>query len=275
VIAIMIITGAIGGVVNAALNSREKLLWRSWVFSVIVGIGAAMLIPLFLNTVSSNLLDIVIKDSNTKDMLVFGSFCLLAAISSKAFIQSLSDKILKEVQDARQYAEEAKQVAKEGVQTAKQAEEIAQVAKDSADYGLAAQLPQLKHTTVSALPEIQSGKNPEDPWAGQFGGNSETNNRRLEASIKPYPNRSDLALLKLVVRSTDVKEPLEGVVQFYLHPTFFENDKPIVPVINGKAELNTSIWGSFTVGAIADEGGTLLELDLSKNPDNFEPIKSR
>jgi hypothetical protein len=74
----------------------------------------------------------------------------------------------------------------------------------------------------------------------------------------------DLYSIRLTVSSLQQQtNPLTGVVQFFLHPTF-NNDKPIVTVgPYGVAELNLKAWGAFTVGALADDGQTRLELDLS------------
>jgi len=62
-------------------------------------------------------------------------------------------------------------------------------------------------------------------------------------------------------------------VQFFLHDTF-KNDRPIVTVgPNGAAELKLTAWGAFTVGAIADDGRTKLELDLQTLED--APVEFR
>jgi hypothetical protein len=112
---------------------------------------------------------------------------------------------------------------------------------------------------------IQPGPIPNDPWKNQFEGRSENNGRRLSGKVTPVAGRPDLYSILLSVDSTDpVNHPLSGVVQFFLHPTF-TNQKPIVKVgPNGKAELNLVAWGAFTVGALADNGATKLELDLSE-----------
>jgi hypothetical protein len=103
-----------------------------------------------------------------------------------------------------------------------------------------------------------------DPWKGRFGGKSVNNDRELKAEVKPIPGNPDLFTIRLTVSSRHPDtNPLKGVVQFFLHPTF-RNDKPIVTVgPYGVAELNLKAWGAFTVGAVADDGQTKLELDLS------------
>jgi hypothetical protein len=62
---------------------------------------------------------------------------------------------------------------------------------------------------------------------------------------------------------TDHGLPMNGLVQFLLHDTF-PNSRPVVPVVDGVAELPLEAWGAFTLGALADGGKTKLELDLSK-----------
>lgn len=106
--------------------------------------------------------------------------------------------------------------------------------------------------------------NPSDPWKGRFGGQNINNNRELRAEVRPLVGSLDLYSIRLTVSSLQQQtNPLTGVVQFFLHPTF-NNDKPIVTVgPYGVAELNLKAWGAFTVGALADDGQTRLELDLS------------
>jgi YLATT-like protein len=116
-IAVMLAAGSFGGIINYYLSLRADPENTTLRKSVIVGIGASFLVPLFLNMISSNLID-SIKGTNKESgdsskLLVFAGFCLVAAISSSAFIQTLSDRILKEAKDARKQAEEAKAEAVE------------------------------------------------------------------------------------------------------------------------------------------------------------------
>jgi pYEATS domain-containing protein involved in immunity len=105
---------------------------------------------------------------------------------------------------------------------------------------------------------------PTDPWKGRFGGKSVDNDRQLKAEVQPILGSLDLYSIRLTVSSLHPQtSPLLGAVQFFLHPTF-TNDKPVVTVgPYGVAELNLKAWGAFTVGALADDGQTKLELDLS------------
>lgn len=118
--------------------------------------------------------------------------------------------------------------------------------------------------------------NPEDPWKGRFGGMSSTNDRQLWADVKPIPGSSGLYSIRLQVSSLHPDaNPLKGAVQFFLHPSF-TNRRPVVTAgPNGIAELNLKAWGAFTVGAIADDGRTKLELDLSELESAPADFRSR
>ncbi len=59
-----------------------------------------------LEKVRSNVLVNLQSKGTVEDVLVFAGFCLLAAISSKAFIQTLSDKVLREAREAKQRAKD-------------------------------------------------------------------------------------------------------------------------------------------------------------------------
>lgn len=62
--------------------------------------------PLFLNTISSTLVPSILDGKgDSGDILVFSGFCLVGAISSRAFIQTLSSRILREAQEAKQQVE--------------------------------------------------------------------------------------------------------------------------------------------------------------------------
>ncbi|MBP1646559.1 MAG: hypothetical protein H6Q30_4 [Bacteroidetes bacterium] len=101
---IMTLAGAFGGVINYFIERRDNLEKSSVLRSLVVGIGASYLVPLFLNMISSDLMDKL--DRDTSKLLVFVGFCLIAAITSSAFIRSLSDRVLKEASDAKRLSKE-------------------------------------------------------------------------------------------------------------------------------------------------------------------------
>jgi len=99
-IAIIFLSGVIGGIANYFMNNVSKT-WDSYEFikSLFFGVIASATIPLFLKTVSSNL----IYDSQQDPLsyFVFGGFCLLASVFSSKFLQSLADRILKELNEVK------------------------------------------------------------------------------------------------------------------------------------------------------------------------------
>lgn len=111
----MLLAGIFGGLINSYLSDPqvEKPLaqWQH----VVVGIGAAFMVPVFLNTISSHLIAEITGPELTSDilskLLILAGFCLLAAVSSRAFIRSMTDRLLREVADVRKEAQAAKDQA--------------------------------------------------------------------------------------------------------------------------------------------------------------------
>jgi len=140
--------------------------------------------------------------------------------------------------------------------------------------GIAAERSVAVESDVGGLAKVADDS--DDPWRNQFGKASSSGTRRLRATVTPMSGRTDWYSVRLIVESTSPrKAPLTGAVQFYLHPTF-ANNQPVVPVgSNGKAELTLVAWGAFTVGAIADSGATELELDLADLEDAPQEFRDR
>lgn len=159
---------------------------------------------------------------------------------------------------------------------AEQAQGAARVAEDAVLFGALPQaVPQPLAAARSSTIEVSRGAAEDDPWKGAFGGRAEANARRLTATVTPLPHRPEWFSVELAVASTAPrKAPLTGTVRFFLHDTF-SNPQPVVPVQNGRAEISLLAWGAFTVGAVADDGSTRLELDLAELPGVPEPFRSR
>jgi hypothetical protein len=99
-IVIIVFAGVLGGIVNYFMNNVSKIWdWYDFIKSLIFGVVASATVPLFLETVSSQL----IYESQTKPLkyFVFGGFCLLASVFSSKFLQSLADRILKELNEVK------------------------------------------------------------------------------------------------------------------------------------------------------------------------------
>lgn len=108
-VVIMIVTGAFGGFLNYLHNfdtveNEQKSGIIKYKY-ILLGIGAAFLIPVFLKMIASEL----ITSKNNTDYLIFAGFCLIAAIFSRRFITTIGDKILETAKRAEKVALESKQ----------------------------------------------------------------------------------------------------------------------------------------------------------------------
>src|SRR5262245_59250815 len=100
IVAVILAAGVFGGFVNFYLSKPDDIPAPSKVRSVLVGTAASFLVPLFLNMISSNLVDLIKGGDNSKLLILLG-FCLVAAISSTSFIRTISDRVLAEAKQAK------------------------------------------------------------------------------------------------------------------------------------------------------------------------------
>ncbi|MFM1814124.1 MAG: hypothetical protein RLZ98_819 [Pseudomonadota bacterium] len=107
-----------------------------------------------------------------------------------------------------------------------------------------------------------------DPQRERFGGQAERNQRKLIASVRP--TKKNWCAVTISVIPTSPANPLSGEsVYFFVHDSFSPNQFQVRIDGQGEAVLRLVSWGAFTVGAVADEGNTSLELDLA-DPDAVE-----
>ena len=106
IIGVMLGAGVFGGFVNFYLSKPDDIPVPSRIRSVLVGTAASFLVPLFLNMISSNLIDLIQGGDSSKLLILLG-FCLVAAISSTAFIRTISDRVLNEAKQAKAVAQTA------------------------------------------------------------------------------------------------------------------------------------------------------------------------
>ena len=94
--------GLLGGAVNYWSVSKEIVESEDHpvLKRLSAGVAAALAVPLFLNMISSDLLQK--SKENDLQLLVVAGFCVIAAISSKAFIDSLSKKLLSQLDNLNQ-----------------------------------------------------------------------------------------------------------------------------------------------------------------------------
>ncbi|KGL59041.1 hypothetical protein PHEL85_3315 [Polaribacter sp. Hel1_85] len=106
---IIIFVGAFAGFTNylqflhkGLVNKKDEIV--KYIFS---GVGAAMLVPLLLNMLSSNL---IIYGDNFEliNYFVFAGFCFIAGYYSDRFIFSIADKVLKDLESTKKEIDKVK-----------------------------------------------------------------------------------------------------------------------------------------------------------------------
>lgn len=114
IVTIIIAAGLLGGLTNFFLlynlDYKTKECWVSFFKSILLSLCASLTVPLFLQIISNNLLDIS-KDTKfqEKNYFILAGFCVLAAFYSKRFLDDLYAKVNK----AEKKADEAKKSATE------------------------------------------------------------------------------------------------------------------------------------------------------------------
>jgi hypothetical protein len=134
---VMLLSGALGGLVNGFLSEAPDKARLAWWKHVVIGITAAFMVPLFLAMISADLIDKIRGTSgqagNPVLLLNLAGFCLVAAVSSRAFIGSLTERLMREVRDARAQADAATTTAEQARQRAADATEAALSAQSDAE----------------------------------------------------------------------------------------------------------------------------------------------
>jgi hypothetical protein len=93
-LAIMLLTGLIGGYANFLNSPKEE---RSLARSLMMGIVATIAIPLFLKVVDSNILNQT--RGEVLNYFIYAGCCVLAAFYSARFLEGLSSRILQNLQE--------------------------------------------------------------------------------------------------------------------------------------------------------------------------------
>jgi DNA-binding MarR family transcriptional regulator/fluoride ion exporter CrcB/FEX len=99
---IMLAAGVIGGIASYYLSESED---RSKTKSITLGIVAALIVPVFLNMISSNIL--IEAQKEIDKLFIFAGFCVLASVFSRNFLENIYNKVIQQVGNLEQKLEEA------------------------------------------------------------------------------------------------------------------------------------------------------------------------
>lgn len=112
ILGIMLTAGVLGGLANYFLSDRQgELAPRDWLKYSILGIIAALTVPLFLNMISSNLLEA--PRTRPVDFFVFAGFCLIYVVASRRLFENAANKLLSQLDQVKRDVNHLKQQKRE------------------------------------------------------------------------------------------------------------------------------------------------------------------
>lgn len=100
VLGVMILMGILGGAANYFLAERQgEPGRRDWIKYPVFGVVAALTVPMFLNMISSTLLE----GARTKpvDYYVFAGFCLLYVVASRRLFENMVQRLMGQIDQVR------------------------------------------------------------------------------------------------------------------------------------------------------------------------------
>jgi len=91
ILLIMVAAGVLGGIANYFLSDRSNARGE-WGRYAILGVIAALTVPLFLNMISSNLLEAA--RTRPVDFFVFAGFCLIYVVASRRLFENVANRLV-------------------------------------------------------------------------------------------------------------------------------------------------------------------------------------
>lgn len=138
ILGILTVAGVLGGIANFFLRDRQvEPEGRDWLKYPVLGLVAALTVPLFLNMISSNLLE----GARTRpvDFFVLAGFCLIYVVASRRLFENMANKLLAQLDlvkgDLRQLQERKPEVVVQEVVQAPAPEAVAkEIPKEALSY---------------------------------------------------------------------------------------------------------------------------------------------
>ena len=140
ILLIMIAAGVLGGVANYYLSERQanqgNVSCRDWARYTVLGVVAALTVPLFLNMISSNLLDAA--RTRPADFFVFAGFCLVYVVATRRVFENVALRLIGQIDVMKRDVAQLKQQRSEPPASAEPAPpartERADEARDALSY---------------------------------------------------------------------------------------------------------------------------------------------
>ena len=124
----MIGSGLLGGAANFLLLHKDDPEYAKRSRSFVLGLVASLLVPLFLKAIASDMVDKITTihygSGIPFDFFVFASLCLLAAVFSRTFAETVAKRLAAEVEKAKRESQEAQTRAALAEEKASQTEPV-------------------------------------------------------------------------------------------------------------------------------------------------------
>ena len=124
----MIGSGLLGGAANFLLLHKDDPEYAKRSRSFVLGLVASLLVPLFLKAIASDMVDRITTihygSGIPFDFFVFASLCLLAAVFSRTFAETVAKRLAAEVEKAKRESQEAQTRAALAEERASQTEPV-------------------------------------------------------------------------------------------------------------------------------------------------------
>lgn len=237
------------------------------------------------------------KNSLASDYLIWTAYCLLAACAGMRFIDLLMNKFLTQAQ-VEKLEKENQETKTENikletrnnklvtkVENRVKADEKRKKNLEISEQNIVEKLnsvfpafanesPAKSLNKEDWIPELPPIKFADDPQKGRFGGKSSFNGRTLSVTYEKY-FLTEYLKLKIRVSADSNDNPLTGNVYLFLHDSFA--DSVVMYMAEGRTEIEHEVisYGAFTIGAILDNGNTLLELDIAELKNFPESFRNR
>ena len=157
-IAVMLMTGVFGGLVNYYLHGQHDPDIVSLPRSLVVGGAASFLVPVILSLLGSDLVNQ--SQGDPGQLVLFAGFCLIASLASRVFIISTTDRILQVAREAREQAQEL-EVAMHNFQTQMSPlieSETENESTEDDNHGIIPEPDQVDVTATNVLKSLGSGR---------------------------------------------------------------------------------------------------------------------
>lgn len=159
VLAVMLSAGVLGGLANYYLSERYARGGQEKTKYIVLGVVAALVVPLLLNMLSSNL--IAMARANPYDMFVFAGVCLVFVVLTRRWFENLAQKLINKVEAVEEEVSQIRSLqslAENVVPASPVAAAAADIALPEAAEANVSDLGKLGYNDVELLRAVGDGK---------------------------------------------------------------------------------------------------------------------